>query len=225
MHPFSKDKISLYTSKICPFAHRAVLALLEANVPYEAFEIDLTNKPEWFKEVNPSTKVPTMRLPTGEILVESLLIVEYIAEQYPQSRLMPDSPLDRYKVRLFIDYFGNNLQSLPYRLMSASKDESAKAELYTEIVQKLHTMNDKLLEGSDEGPYFFGQHFTAADIAAIPAIERLEMTLEFNGFDIKSITGLERFNSWKSAVKARPSYSSTVASRPELIKAYSKYVK
>ncbi|OLY82124.1 Glutathione S-transferase omega-1 [Smittium mucronatum] len=225
MYPFNENKISLYNAKICPFAHRVVLALVEAKVPYENFEIDLSNKPDWYAEVNPALKVPAMRLPSGELMVESFLLVEYIAEKYPEARLMPESPFDKYKVRLFVEFFGSNLLPLPYRLLAVTNDASAKAELYSEIIQKLRTLNDKLLENSDIGPYFFGQHFTAADIATITFIERLEMALDLNNLDISSVSGLERFNAWKSAIKSRPSYISTVASRPELLEAYKKYIK
>ncbi|OLY80565.1 Glutathione S-transferase omega-1 [Smittium mucronatum] len=225
MYPFSEKEISLYFSRTCPFSLRVVLALTEANVPYEPFELDTAKKPEWFSQVNSDLKVPVMRLPSGQTMVESFLLVEYIAEKYPQSRLMPDSPFDKYKVRLFVEYFGSNMISLPRRLMTVSNDESAKAELYTEIIQKLRALNEKLLENSDIGPYFFGQHFTAADIASIPSIGHLDMALDFNNLDIKSVPGLERFNVWKSAIMARPSYSSSAASRSDLVEAYRKYIK
>ncbi|OMJ24155.1 Glutathione S-transferase omega-1, partial [Smittium culicis] len=123
MYPHSVDKISLYTSKICPFAHRTVLAMKEANVPYESIEIDLYNKPEWYNQVNSALKVPAMRLPNGEILVESLLILEYVCEQFPESKLMPSSTFDRYKVRYIIDYYTNNVMALPFKILGSSTNE------------------------------------------------------------------------------------------------------
>ncbi|OMJ14260.1 Glutathione S-transferase omega-1 [Smittium culicis] len=225
MFPYSEDKISLYTAKICPFAHRAVLALKEANVPYEPVEIDLGNKPEWYTQVNPASKVPAMRLPNGEIMVESMLIVEYICEQYPEAKLMPSSAFDRYKARLLIDFYGNNMLALPYRLLGASSNEAAKNEIYATIIEKLHELNDRLVANSEEGPYFFGNHFTAADIAIIPFIERTDMAMRILGFQFEDLPGLDRYYAWKAACKARPSYSSTVASFEELNAAYKKYLK
>ncbi|OMJ13304.1 Glutathione S-transferase omega-1 [Smittium culicis] len=225
MYPHSVDKISLYTSKICPFAHRTVLAMKEANVPYESIEIDLYNKPEWYNQVNSALKVPAMRLPNGEILVESLLILEYVCEQFPESKLMPSSTFDRYKVRYIIDYYTNNVMALPFKILGSSTNETAKNELYAALIEKLREFNDKLAENSPEGPYFFGESFTAADIAIIPFIERTDMALKMTGLEFEGISGLERFYQWKNACFNRPSYSSTVPSYEELVETYKKYVK
>ncbi|KAJ7107374.1 hypothetical protein C8R44DRAFT_885390 [Mycena epipterygia] len=52
-------QITLYTAEIFPFSHRAELALEEAKVSYNRFEIDLNNKLEWYApKVNPASKVP-----------------------------------------------------------------------------------------------------------------------------------------------------------------------
>ncbi|OLY80566.1 Glutathione S-transferase omega-1 [Smittium mucronatum] len=225
MYPYSETKISLYNSKICPYAQRVAIALEEAKISHENFEIDLSNKPEWFEEVNPASKVPTMRLPTGEIIVESFLMIEYIAEQYPESKLMPESPLDKYKVRFFVEYFGTKVIPLMFKLIHAYKDETVKAEAYSEIVEELRVVNKKLLENSDTGPFFFGKDFTIADIATITFVERLEMALEITNLEIKSVSGLERYNVWKSTIMAKPSYISSLATREELMESYKKFMK
>jgi len=52
------EQITLYTAKICPFAHRVELALEEAKAGFTSYEIDLKNKPEWYApQVNPASKV------------------------------------------------------------------------------------------------------------------------------------------------------------------------
>ncbi|PVU85834.1 hypothetical protein BB559_006797 [Furculomyces boomerangus] len=223
MYPFNPNKPTLYTSKICPFAHRVVTCLAETGVDYETSYIDLNNKPEWYPLVNPASKVPAMRLPNGEILVESLIIAEYLCDLYPKFGLMPESPLDRYKVRIFIDYFGSNLLSSPYVLLRNGDNEDKHAKL-EEIVKNLHELNRRLVECSPEGPFFLGERFTLADIATFPFIERLYMATKMFGLSIDNIPGLERFYQWTDAVRNRPSYKSTVASYDELVTAYQKYL-
>ncbi|OMJ07860.1 Glutathione S-transferase omega-1 [Smittium culicis] len=203
----------------------AVLALREAKVPYEQVDIDLENKPEWYSQVNPSLKVPALRLTTGEILVESMLITEYVADQHPESLLMPKSALDRYKVRLHIDYFANNVLPLPFKLLGVNSDEAAKQELYPTIVERLRELNARLVESSASGPFFLGENYSIADIGTITFIERLEVALKLSGMSIADTTGLDRFNQWKSAVKSRPSYTETVASYDEIVAAFKKFIK
>lgn len=50
----SPPKITLYTNRLCPWAHRAHIALQELNLPYEEVTIDLSKPREpWYLEINP----------------------------------------------------------------------------------------------------------------------------------------------------------------------------
>ena len=53
--------IELFSSKLCPFAHRVQLALLEKRIDFWHTEIDLSNKPEWFLVIAPLGEVPVIR--------------------------------------------------------------------------------------------------------------------------------------------------------------------
>lgn len=82
----------LYTAKICPYAHRAELALAESNQDFERYEIDLQNKPEWYEsKVNKASKVPVLVVRNGKqgsdaYLPESLVVAEYIAEAFASQK-------------------------------------------------------------------------------------------------------------------------------------------
>lgn len=50
----SSPKIILYTSRLCPWAHRAHIALKESGLDYEEVSIDLNVPREpWYLEINP----------------------------------------------------------------------------------------------------------------------------------------------------------------------------
>ncbi|PVU95907.1 hypothetical protein BB559_002568 [Furculomyces boomerangus] len=223
MYPFNPNKPTLYTSKTCPFAHRTVICLAETGVDYETIYINLRDKPEWYPLINPASKVPAMRLTSGDILVESLIISEYLSELYPQAGLMPEDPFDKYRIRIFIENFSANLQTSPYVLLRNGDNDSKHAKL-NELVNKLHQLNKLLMESSPEGPFFLGEKFTLADIATFPFIERLFMAAKLLGMSIENISGLERFYQWSDAIRNRPSYKSTVASYDELAASYKRHI-
>jgi len=54
-------KITLYTNHVCPWAHRAHIALKELGLPYEEVIIDLdTPREAWYLKINPvRSKVST----------------------------------------------------------------------------------------------------------------------------------------------------------------------
>jgi len=73
-------------------AFSAEAALAEAGAPYEFHRISLDRneqKEPKFLAVNPSGKVPALRLPEGEIVTESAAILLTIADHFPNAKLLP----------------------------------------------------------------------------------------------------------------------------------------
>ncbi|KAI1785070.1 hypothetical protein LXA43DRAFT_1066230 [Ganoderma leucocontextum] len=111
----SEKRITLYMAEESSFAHRVTLALEEANLAYDVISFELINKPDWFAEkVYPTVaKVPYLvyggpKLQPGDSpspdlpqLGESLVILEFLADTFPEARLLPSDPFLRAKVRLF----------------------------------------------------------------------------------------------------------------------------
>jgi glutathione S-transferase len=67
----------LYTYRRCPYAMRARMALLQAGVAFDAFEIVLRDKPAELLALSPKGTVPVLRLPDASVLEESLDIVHW----------------------------------------------------------------------------------------------------------------------------------------------------
>src|SRR5258708_3029717 len=73
-------------------AFSAEAALAEAGAPYR-FELVSLEKNEQkqpqFLAINPSGKIPALRLPEGVIVTESAAILLTLADHFPQARLLP----------------------------------------------------------------------------------------------------------------------------------------
>ncbi len=70
----STDPI-LYSFRRCPYAMRGRMALLQAKIRCEHREIVLRDKPEHMLAVSPKGTVPTLLLPDGRVIDESLDIM------------------------------------------------------------------------------------------------------------------------------------------------------
>lgn len=81
------QKLVLYSNRVCPFAARAVLAMAETKQPHEVVLIDLkTPRPDWYlKDINPYGQVPALKINDKNIVLESLIVAEYIADLNPQA--------------------------------------------------------------------------------------------------------------------------------------------
>lgn len=82
-------------------AYRVRIALRLKNIPFEEIEVDLLAgaqfKPE-FDAMNPQHAVPVLEH-DGHRLIQSIPIIEYLEETFPQAPLLPQDALGRARVR------------------------------------------------------------------------------------------------------------------------------
>jgi len=98
----------VYDAARCPFCARVRMVLSEKRIPYEPVEVDLSNRPGWIYEKNPSGRVPVLEEDTF-VLPESVVIMEYLEERFPDPALLPEDPAARAIERLWIDRFDDRL--------------------------------------------------------------------------------------------------------------------
>ncbi|KIJ63197.1 hypothetical protein HYDPIDRAFT_168748 [Hydnomerulius pinastri MD-312] len=174
------QRITLYTTKICPYAHRVEIALAEAQAEYKKYQIDLANKPEWYApKVNPASKVPALAYggpdiapetpsPESEKLAESLILVEFVADLFPQASLLPEDPVLRAKARFFVETISSKLT--PTYGAFVLRGESSER-----VLSGLEAIQDTLPE---TGKYAVGDQYTIADVAFTPFIARFKFATE-----------------------------------------------
>jgi maleylacetoacetate isomerase len=132
----------------------------------------LNRKPE-FRAINPQMRVPALKLDSGEVLIQSLAIIEYLDETHPQPRLLPRDPVQRAKVRALAQVIAcdihplNNVGPLRY-LKSALGQEQAKIDAWYHhwILDGFEALESLL----QTGPYAFGSEVTLADVCLVPQV-------------------------------------------------------
>lgn len=86
-----------------------------------------------YRAVNPQRRVPTLALDTGEVLIQSSAIIEYLEETYPSPPLLPRDPVGRAKARAVAAIIGcdmhplHNSGPLAYLRVTLKQDEGAVA--------------------------------------------------------------------------------------------------
>ena len=160
------ETIELFSARVCPFAHRCRLALMEKNLPFEIIEIHLRNKPAWYREINSTEAVPTLR--QGDFLLrESLIINEYIDELAAEPALLPATPQGRAEARLWVDFASTRFVPLFYRLLKAQGEDERMAAR-DKLLDVLLTLDTEVRQRQQDGPYWFGQKVGLTDIAIYP---------------------------------------------------------
>ena len=214
------DTLELFSAQVCPYAHRARLALAEKGVPFTLNEIDLANKSQRFLDISPYGKVPVL-LHNGRTVYESAIVNEYLNDTFPTPALMPDDPFVRAQARIWIDYFDNQFLDLYYDALE-NQDRSKDAEYRDKIAVGFRFMdNDGMAKLSGDGPYWLGAEISLVDLAYYPFLERLPAWSYHRGIDIPEDCG--RLKAWYDVMCARPSVRE-IANPPEYyIDRYKKY--
>jgi glutathione S-transferase len=211
--------LEIISAEVCPFAQRSLIALLEKGANYLHTEIDLRNKPDWFADVSPYSKVPVLR--HGDVRVyESAIINEYLDEVFPEPALMPKDAGARAQARIWIDF--DNVKFVPafYKVLLA-QDETRRGELATTIADALRFIETAALGVRSSGPYWLGRDFTLVDIAVWPHMERLAVLEAYRGIKVPGECG--RLREWLAAVAERASVKDTAHDGDYHVRAYSRY--
>jgi glutathione S-transferase len=153
--------ITLYNAARCPYAARARIVLAEKGIEVEVVEIDLSDRPAWLYEKNPAGRVPVIEEDGGRPLPESVVIMEFLEERYPEPPLLPPDHADRAAVRCLI--FRDDQLTDPYYAFRRG-EEGAREELDA-VLGRLDAM-------LTEQPYLGGAEYGLADIAYVPWLLR-----------------------------------------------------
>ena len=122
------DDLKLISAEVCPYAQRTRLVLQEKDISHEVVEINLRDKPDWFAEVSPYSKVPVL-VHGDHTIWESTIINEYLDEVFDGPRLVPEAAAERAAMRIWIAHDDVKFVPATYKLLLA-KDDSEKQALY-----------------------------------------------------------------------------------------------
>jgi maleylacetoacetate isomerase len=180
--------VKLYSYYRSSAAFRVRIALNLKGLAYETEAIHLikdgghNRRPE-YRAVNPQMRVPALVTPGGEVLIQSLAIIEYLDETHPQPPLLPKDPIARAKVRALSELIAcdihplNNTSSLRYLKNTLGHEQSAIDTWYHHWVLEGFEALEQLIDA----PYACGDAVTIADICLVPQLynaRRLKVPLD-----------------------------------------------
>lgn len=197
-------KLELISHHLCPYVQRAAIALMEKGVAFDRVDVDLSNKPEWFKAISPLGKTPLLRVDGREVIFESAVICEYLEETQQGPRLHPADALERARHRSWIEFASATLNDISGLYNAA--DETAFARKQEDLRAKFGQIEAVL----GDGPYFAGQHFSMVDAAFGPVFRYFGTFDRFIDLDV--FNGRPKVQAWRHALSLRPSVAAAVDS-------------
>jgi len=140
------------------------IVALEAGIPLQLVKVDgktkRTENGDDFLQINPKGYVPTLLLDSGELLTEGPAIVQYLADQKPESALAaPNGTLPRYHLQEMLGYINSELHKTYSPLFKPDTPEATRAERKEYLLRRYQLLEGVLARQS----FLLGEHFTVAD--------------------------------------------------------------
>jgi glutathione S-transferase len=136
----------------------------EAGIPIKLERADTKTKKlvdgSDYYAVNSKGSVPALRLDDGAVLTEGVAIMQYLADQKPESNLVPKAgTLARYRVQEWLNYITSEVHKSYSPLWNPAADPKVKEYAQTNLEKKLDWVNGQLAGKK----YLTGDTFTIAD--------------------------------------------------------------
>lgn len=151
-----------YAPGACSMATHIVLN--EAGLKFELDQVDLVNKVtesgEDFSKFSANGYVPALMLDNGETLTEAALTLQYIADQVPQSGLIPKAgTMERYRLLEWLNFISTELHKTLGPLFNPNITPEWKENQIT-VFNKRSDVLSQQLNGKQ---FLTGDQFTIAD--------------------------------------------------------------
>ena len=187
----------LYSFRRCPYAMRARMALVVANIECELREVVLRSKPPSMLEVSPKGTVPILLLPDGEVLEESMDIVNWAMEHSNIRRWSwpLQDPTTRAPAYGLIAENDGPFKFALDRYKYADRYPEQDATLYRGLTEPFL---DKLEQRLSQSPYLFGDEPSLVDISIFPFVRQFAR-VDFDWFESTHYRGLQR---WLNALES-----------------------
>jgi maleylacetoacetate isomerase len=170
----------LYGYAFSSASYRVRIALGLKDLAVTAVSLDLRageQRSERFLKVNSQGFVPTLVLDDGDVVTQSMAIIEYLDEVHPQPALLPGPPLQRARVRSLAQTIAcdihplNNLRVLRYLEHPLEKDKPERDAWYRHwVMEGFEALERRLAGDSATGRFCHGNAPTLADVCLVPQV-------------------------------------------------------
>ncbi len=167
-----------YALSSASYRVRIALALkgLEVTLVTKQLRLDEHRRAD-FLRLNPQGFVPALSLDDGQVLTQSLAIIEYLEEMYPEPPLLPAAPAARARVRSLSQLIAcdvhplNNLRVLKYLEAPLGLDQEKRVAWYHHWVGAgFEALEQRLVRDPSTGRFCHGDSPGMADVCLVPQV-------------------------------------------------------
>ena len=156
----------------CSMATRIAIYELDAKVNFIYVDIHtdpakrLLGDGSDYHAIHPMGQVPAVRTDTGELLTENPVVLQYVADRYPQGGLAPSEGLKRYQLQQWLNFISTELHKGTYiPLLNPANPEGAKEFARRKLPLRMAYLNSHLQKQD-----FMLERFSVADCYVVTVL-------------------------------------------------------
>lgn len=195
--------LRMYHIPGCPFSERVEL-LLDLKGLHDIMadhEIDISKpRPDWLlRKTRGTTALPALELENGETLKESMVILRYFEDRFPERPVARRDPYE-HAVEAMLCATDGQFTGAGYRMI-LNRDSAKRDEHVAEVDAQYARLDDFLRYYAPDGDFLFDA-FGWAEVAFAPMFKRLWFLEYYEAYEIPQ--HLTRVLRWREAILAHP---------------------
>ncbi len=197
--------MTVYHIPVCPFSQRLeiLLALKDIQDVIEFHVVDITKPRDgWLlKKTRGTTALPVLETEQGDILKESLVILDYLEETFNSHPVRRKDIYERAVERMLIAKEGPFTMAGYHFVMN---QEIGNRQSHVDKMLGFYAdLNDFLTGHNPEGTFLFDE-FGMAEVVYTPIFMRFFFLAYYENFDIPGTPDFDRVRKWRDACIQHP---------------------
>ncbi|XP_047971184.1 glutathione transferase GST 23-like [Salvia hispanica] len=193
------NKLRLYGTEASPYVRRVIWALKIKGIEYDFVQEDLSNKSPSLLRYNPINKTVPVLVHAGKAIAESVVILEYIEETWPDpTPLLPEHPYERAMARFWIAYGDQKQHHVFHSFLACSEEGKEKAA--KDLMEMLKIVQDEAL---GDQKFFGGNTLSLVDLCYgwLTSLKYVERVV---GVRVLEPTTLPKLHRWMQDFSEEP---------------------
>lgn len=218
------NKPTVHHIPVCPFCQRLEILLslkgLRSEVDFQVVDITRPRDEALLRKTRGSTALPILELPDGRILKESLVILRYLDEVFPEPPIAQRDPWRR-AVEGMLTRMEADFCSQGYTWVM-NQDPARRKALHDGMLAQYARLDDFLCEQAPDGPFLF-ETFGWAEAVFTPLFMRFWFLEYYEDFQLPDERRYARVRRWVDACLAHP--AAQQVTKEQIVKLYYDYAK
>jgi len=215
---------TVYHIPVCPFSQRLEILLTLKGYRHlvDFHVVDITRpRPEWLLEkTRGTTAPPVLETENGGILKESMVILRYLEDRYPEPAVAQHDPYRR-AVEGMMNAMEGEFTAWRYRYV-LNQDAAKRDDFRRGMLEQYARLDEFLTRHNPDGTFLF-ERFGLAETVFTSLFMRFWFLEYYEDFGLPNEERYARVRRWREACLAHP--AAQQVSREEIVKVYYDYAK